>query len=60
METLDIAVQIVKSTGPVKPSGIEASAMKKISAVISATILMNARRSGKKKTNLQKRNKSKL
>lgn len=56
LEISGIAAQIVRSTGPAKLSGIEASATKKISAALFATTIMNVKEPGKKKIKLQKRN----
>jgi len=59
LEISGIAAQIARSTGPVKPNGTEANGEKKISAALSVTTITNARESGKKKTNLQKRKENK-
>lgn len=50
----DIAVPTAKYTGPAKQSGIEASAMKKMPAALSAITIMDAREHGRKKINPQR------
>jgi len=54
---LDIAVLTARSTGPAKPSGIEANAMRKTSAAISVTTTPNVKRTGKRN---KKRNKNRF
>ncbi len=54
---MDIVVLIARSTGPAKPSGIEANATRKIFAAISATTVPNVKRAGKRN---KKRNKNRF